>query len=586
MVSAREVAVAEAHERMLSVEREAIRLGVPRQMLPALPLHPLVQVAWADGRVDPSESRVVLDAGREHGLGEEALAVLSRWLEAPPDAQTQAALDTLLRRIYHALPLPERRLASRNLVGLAASVARASGGFAGFGAVSDVEAEALEAIARTLGIAGGRGEAAVEDGPLDAYRELETDLDDYAFVSPLHADGLLGRPAAGPGARRWDRLERLLPWAETCLLGPGVTRPDRPRALLDHLRECFVRLAPVERAELGLTEARLAEQQPWAVVRLVCRLLADAAHHRSDAFGRLREDAALEDADALPVPVSHGPATVDALAAALSRGEDLAIEGRDYARLVAAYFRAFRLTATGGACNGVYVIPIAGRPDLHVPVRHVWCWYVDVPRRLIVPFDLTSADLLYDRGQSATVFNPLFDATDLPASSALLALVLAGWYAPPAVRFATERLRARPSRAAARLLFRAGLHGSLDEDERGHLASHLAPALPDLEDAAVAAALEAAGFEGRPPSASLPEAARGEPPPCRALGALEAAGLLDERDLGPEARHRLARHHVAALDACVQAHDADGIAHHRRRLADLEAVGIRVRRWLDAGAPD
>ncbi len=83
------------------------------EKLAALSLAPLVEVAWADGRITEGERQGVLEAANSMGLDQHSefcRSTLRRWLhEAPPTE----ALEQWRRRLAPALEMSEARAARR-----------------------------------------------------------------------------------------------------------------------------------------------------------------------------------------------------------------------------------------------------------------------------------------------------------------------------------------------------------------------------------------------------------------------------------------------------------------------------------------
>lgn len=117
----------------------------------ALPLLPLVQVAWADGRIQDAERDLILELARSRFLlEEEGQMLLRNWLHHPPTpSYVRLGQDALVQLCNHnAAPIGPSQLG--DVVDFAKQVAAAAGGFYGFGAVGKAEAEAIEQIAGAL----------------------------------------------------------------------------------------------------------------------------------------------------------------------------------------------------------------------------------------------------------------------------------------------------------------------------------------------------------------------------------------------------------------------------------------------------
>jgi hypothetical protein len=124
----------------LSVSDEALlselqELGFTRETAPLVRLAPLVQVAWAEGRVSAGERELIIAAARARGVAEGGPAdkMLADWLDARP---AEIFFDKVLRAIgamLRALPPDQRETQKRDLVSACARIAAAAGGVLGFG---------------------------------------------------------------------------------------------------------------------------------------------------------------------------------------------------------------------------------------------------------------------------------------------------------------------------------------------------------------------------------------------------------------------------------------------------------------------
>ena len=133
-------------------------LGVTLETAPALFLAPLVQVAWAEGKVTRQEHETVLRLARGRGLepNSPGYAQLEDWLRTrPSDALFDAAVE-VLKLGFSVLPPVEQEDRIKSIVRACREVAEASGGLErliGFGDnVSPAEAVTLDHIVRSLRI--------------------------------------------------------------------------------------------------------------------------------------------------------------------------------------------------------------------------------------------------------------------------------------------------------------------------------------------------------------------------------------------------------------------------------------------------
>ena len=129
----------------------AREVGVTPETAPAFFLAPLVQVAWAEGKVSKREHETVLRLARERDIeeGSPAYAQLDAWLvQRPDDALFDTAVE-VLKYGFAVLPLNEREERIVRVVEACREVAAASGTelahLLGLGSgVSKIEASMLD----------------------------------------------------------------------------------------------------------------------------------------------------------------------------------------------------------------------------------------------------------------------------------------------------------------------------------------------------------------------------------------------------------------------------------------------------------
>ena len=129
-------------------------LGIERSSYRALALLPLIQVAWADGRIQAAERRLIVEAMDRYQLGADARNLVDSWMkDRPGETFFLKSRHTLL-----ALARRERGLGRditpetlTELVGLCQDVAKAAGGlFDRLWTVSEDEQHAIWDIAGAL----------------------------------------------------------------------------------------------------------------------------------------------------------------------------------------------------------------------------------------------------------------------------------------------------------------------------------------------------------------------------------------------------------------------------------------------------
>jgi len=138
-----------ADEELLNDLQE---LGYNPRNLILLHLVPLLQTAWADGKMTDKERALIVKAARAHGVeeGSEADTNLASWLAERP---TQAQMDKGLRAvsmIVQAMQPETRAACERDMLAMTTALATASGGILGFGRISPEERQILTQIAEEL----------------------------------------------------------------------------------------------------------------------------------------------------------------------------------------------------------------------------------------------------------------------------------------------------------------------------------------------------------------------------------------------------------------------------------------------------
>ena len=136
-------------------------LGITAETAPAFFLAPLVQVAWAEGKVAKDELEAVLKLARDRGIDEQSpsYAQLREWLATRPSDELFDASVEILKAGYAVLPRREREERIERVVEACRIVAEASGTelahLLGLGTgVSKVEASMLDAINTRLRVRG------------------------------------------------------------------------------------------------------------------------------------------------------------------------------------------------------------------------------------------------------------------------------------------------------------------------------------------------------------------------------------------------------------------------------------------------
>ncbi len=127
---------------------ELQELGFTSETAPLIYLAPLVQIAWAEGRVSANERELILADALSRGIAEGSSAgnELKDWLDNRPEETFFEKMLSVLTAILRTLPPAERESKKRDIVSACARIAQASGGVLGFG--SKVHKAEQELIAR------------------------------------------------------------------------------------------------------------------------------------------------------------------------------------------------------------------------------------------------------------------------------------------------------------------------------------------------------------------------------------------------------------------------------------------------------
>lgn len=127
-------------------------LGYTPETLSLLHVVPLVQMAWAEGHVSMRERDLIIEAARARGIesGSAADQMLAGWLAARPSGELFTTTMRAIGAMLASRPQEEREAGTKDLLSYLSSIATASGGVLGFGAVSAEERAVLARITQEL----------------------------------------------------------------------------------------------------------------------------------------------------------------------------------------------------------------------------------------------------------------------------------------------------------------------------------------------------------------------------------------------------------------------------------------------------
>jgi tellurite resistance protein len=124
--------------------------GLHAETLVALSLAPMVEVAWADGEVDPKEHAEVTRLAAEHGLESPGTELLEGWLNQRPGPELLPAWTEFARHLCEQMEPKGRDRLRAEVMTHATLVAKASGGVLGIGAICAEERAVLKKLEDAL----------------------------------------------------------------------------------------------------------------------------------------------------------------------------------------------------------------------------------------------------------------------------------------------------------------------------------------------------------------------------------------------------------------------------------------------------
>lgn len=127
-----------------------VDLGIRAETLAALTLIPLVEVAWADGKMEPREREAVLRGAQSSGLepGSPSYGLLEIWTQDRPAPDLMQTWRDYIAALCAELTSEQRAHLEQRILGRARAVAEAAGGFLGLGNKVSAEEERVLAELR------------------------------------------------------------------------------------------------------------------------------------------------------------------------------------------------------------------------------------------------------------------------------------------------------------------------------------------------------------------------------------------------------------------------------------------------------
>jgi hypothetical protein len=135
----------EVLDKMMELDLEA-------ETIIAFGLVPLVEVAWADGSIQPKEREAILQAASQRGIeeGSTNYQLLQNWLEHQPQQSLLEVWRHYSKELVQNLGPESGTLMKERVIGNARAVAEAAGGFLGLKSISAVEQAVIEDLESTF----------------------------------------------------------------------------------------------------------------------------------------------------------------------------------------------------------------------------------------------------------------------------------------------------------------------------------------------------------------------------------------------------------------------------------------------------
>jgi hypothetical protein len=129
-----------------------VELEMRPETLACLALVPLVEVAWADGKISPEEEAAVLKAAEINKIKKDSIGydLLKEWLRIKPKASMLNAWTHYIEGLCEVLTKKEIAALKDDFLGNAKEVAEASGGILGIGSISKEEKEMLKKLEKAF----------------------------------------------------------------------------------------------------------------------------------------------------------------------------------------------------------------------------------------------------------------------------------------------------------------------------------------------------------------------------------------------------------------------------------------------------
>lgn len=129
-----------------------IALDLRPETLASISMVPLIEIAWADGNIDPKEKDAILNAVGKFGWTPDSLnyELLDQWLKNKPSSSLLTAWKHYVDALCHKMTDEELAHFKKEIMAHVTAVAEAAGGFLGIGKISAEERNMISQLENTF----------------------------------------------------------------------------------------------------------------------------------------------------------------------------------------------------------------------------------------------------------------------------------------------------------------------------------------------------------------------------------------------------------------------------------------------------
>ena len=130
-----------------------MELNLSADTVAAISLVPLIQVAWADNKLESQEREAILTAAAESGVAKDkpAYKLLMNWLETAPEPDVLEAWTDYVKALGAELSAEDRVSFRDGLLSRLTTIAESTGGILGFGnVVSESEQAVIDSLMKAF----------------------------------------------------------------------------------------------------------------------------------------------------------------------------------------------------------------------------------------------------------------------------------------------------------------------------------------------------------------------------------------------------------------------------------------------------